>query len=894
MKRFCSLILCLLAFTAAAQQQQAEALFARFKAAAGFDYNYPREKAYLHLDNNAYMEGETLWFKAYVVRASTLRPSGLSRVLYVDLLNASGQLMDRRLLRVDSLGQAHGEFNLELPVRSGYYEVRAYTREMVNWGREACFSRVVPVFRRPVRNPKKLRTDDIAAGRLDVTPPDSSLDLPGWARRPAAQPAERGYALEFYPEGGNRVAGLAQRVAFRLTDAQGRPLLDTLRLCRSDGTEMQRLASGHEGMGRFVLPADFDEGYAAVGYGRREARFDLPAPVAQEEFVMAANRVDGGVEVILAGRDAAHGGHTDGLLGLAVFCREEACYFDTLTLGAEPAALIIPDAALHGGVNRIELFDQEGRSLCRRLVWHDAPQRQLQLSVRQNQSTYDAFSPVALELELKDAAGQPVQARFSLAVRDDGGELAAGTDADAATDLLLASELKGYVHDPAYYFAEADARRRTDLDLLLMVQGWTANTFETMCGRDSFRLQEPIEENLTLNGSVFRDNGREEPCANLDLSLKMYTRDGGALDARTRTDAQGRFAFVSAVDFTGDWIAQFYTTDTDGRKQWSHIALDRWFEPDLRRLDPRETEVRPPFAPTAMAGAAAELPDTFAWRDTIPRFVASELHEAVVTHRNRYRGFTGNRYTWNGGEEAGMRQCDIFYDITRAVERCKDSGHDPGYIMDFLAYLDKSASVDRNFDPAADAPDRSIDAGVDYGPTRQERTAAEMELDQTERNESDRLLYHNRPATVYVNNETPKTDVGSLLAEEVKSVAVVRRGARSNHITGSAGTAADGGSWAIYIYEDPDYYRFRGQKGVERRHVEGYSRPRAFYSPSYRGLDEPAASDVRRTLFWEPNLQTDPAGRASAVFFTNARERVTLRISAHGVTPDGRFVDYER
>ena len=195
----------------------------------------------------------------------------------------------------------------------------------------------------------------------------------------------------------------------------------------------------------------------------------------------------------------------------------------------------------------------------------------------------------------------------------------------------------------------------------------------------------------------------------------MYTRDGGALDAQTRTDAQGRFAFVSAVDFTGDWIAQFYTTDADGRKQWSRIALDRWFEPEQRRLDPRETEVHPPLAPADAADVAAERPDTFAWRDTIPRYVASELHEAVVTHRNRYRGFTGNRYTWNGGEEAGMRQCDIFYDITRAVERCKDAGHNPGYIMDFLAYLDNNASVDRNFDPAADAPDRSIDVGVDYG-----------------------------------------------------------------------------------------------------------------------------------------------------------------------------------
>ncbi len=894
MKKLSALLFWLLALSASAQPSQTEALFARFKQAARFDYDYPREKVYLHLDNNAYVEGETMWFKAYVVRTSTLRPSGLSRVLYVDLLNAWGQLADRRLLRIDSLGQAHGEFELELPVRSGYYEVRAYTREMLNWGTEACFSRVVPIFKRPRRDAKKLRPDDIGPGLLAVETPDSSVVLPEWARRPALTEPKGGYALTFYPEGGHRVAGLTQRIAFRLTDAQGNPLRDTLRLCAADGTEAMLLTSGHEGMGRFVVPADFGAGFVAVGSGRHEQRFDLPAPVAEEAFVLMTNPAEGGVEVVLAGRDAAHGGHSAGLLGLAVFCREQACYFDTLTLGDEPVALFVPDEALHGGVNRFELFDATGRSLCRRLVWHDAPDRRLQLSVRQSQADYGAFAPVALELELKDENGRPVQTNFSLAVHDNGGKLTATPAENAATDLLLSSELKGYVHDPDYYFAADDAQRRADLDLLLMVQGWTANSFETMCGRDTFRLLQPIEENLTLNGYVYEDNNRRVPRPNLDLSLKMYTRDGGALDAQTRTDADGRFAFVSAVDFTGDWIAQFYTTDNEGDKQWSRIALDRWFEPSLRAFDPRETRFALPAAADAASGVDVTAPDTFAWQDTIPRYVASELHEAVVTHKNKYRGFTGNRYTWNGGEEAGMRQCDIFYDISREVERCKDSGRDPGYIMDFLAYLDESASVDRNFDPSMDIPDRSINVGVDYGPTRQEQTAAEMELDGTERNESDRLLYHNRPATIYINNEAPKLDVSTLLAEEVKSVAVVRRGARSNHITGSGGGSSDASSWIIYIYEDPDYYRYRGKKGVERRHVEGYSRPREFYSPSYRGLDTPEKSDVRRTLFWEPNLKTDAEGRASAVFFTNAREQLGIGVSAHGITQDGRFVDYER
>lgn len=81
---------------------------------AGFDHEYPREKVYLHLDNTAYIEGDTLWFKAYVVQAD-LRPTTLSRVLYVELLNAGGQMMDQKLIRLDSLGQGDGMFDLNPP-----------------------------------------------------------------------------------------------------------------------------------------------------------------------------------------------------------------------------------------------------------------------------------------------------------------------------------------------------------------------------------------------------------------------------------------------------------------------------------------------------------------------------------------------------------------------------------------------------------------------------------------------------------------------------------------------------------------------------------------------------------------------------------------------------------
>src|ERR1035437_2245235 len=66
------------------------------KQIQSFSEEYPQEKVYLHFDNTSYYLGETIWFKAYVVRADRHHLTNLSRVLYVELLNAEGHLLDTR------------------------------------------------------------------------------------------------------------------------------------------------------------------------------------------------------------------------------------------------------------------------------------------------------------------------------------------------------------------------------------------------------------------------------------------------------------------------------------------------------------------------------------------------------------------------------------------------------------------------------------------------------------------------------------------------------------------------------------------------------------------------------------------------------------------------------
>ena len=117
--------------------------------AAQWNRLYPQEKVYLHLDNSAYFLGETIWMKAYVTRSDTENRSNISRVLYVELISPRGFVIERRKLQVTD-GLAWGDIKLTKRVlKAGYYEIRAYTRYMTNWGKRNFFSRVFPVFDKP-------------------------------------------------------------------------------------------------------------------------------------------------------------------------------------------------------------------------------------------------------------------------------------------------------------------------------------------------------------------------------------------------------------------------------------------------------------------------------------------------------------------------------------------------------------------------------------------------------------------------------------------------------------------------------------------------------------------------------------------------------------------------
>lgn len=888
-----------------AQQSEAEQLFNQFKRAARFDFTYPREKVYVHLDNLGYLVEDTIWYKAYVVRASSLKPTNLSRVLYVELLNADGQQVFQNIHKIDNMGTAQGMFSLQKPVYAGYYEIRAYTREMVNWKTEACFSRVIPVFTNSNPN-KKVENEKLTdITQLSIPQPSPHKGITIANPRPYEMEEGQHAILNFYPEGGGRVDGISQKIAYKLTDGKGGGLDDTLRIYNSEGVLYTTSIPEYEGMGTFNLNKDFNAGYVSLSSGKvflleGKRSTNIPLPSCTANYSIAAIYTNEGELLTISATQQRK--LQNKLLGLAIFNRENVCYFDTLTLHDEDVDLLVPHKALRGGVCRAELFDAKGNGLSTRLFW--VPTNDLErtkcgkLTIEQNERKYEPFSPIALKIHTEDSQGKPIKgASMSVAVRDESSNFVSTNDGGFKGNLLLASELRGYIHRPDLYFKVDDAAHRRMLDLLMLVQGWRANSFDVMCGKDSFELKQPIENKLILRGGLFADTKKTTPLNNTSINLYGYRYEnskvlGEVIEGKTQTDNNGNFAFESNVNFEGNYIAKFSIKNASGKHPFSRLTLDRWFSPQPRSLWAPDLTLNLYHNTNCNGNQATKL---FEWTDTIQRSIISISKAAeVVAKVRKYKGLNGNRYTWGGGEKNGINHAVKYINAIRALEQSRDMGQ-----AQYLRAIDliELSSNNMQFDEygVLDVENLIETFNQDPDTTNQSKKIEVLDFNSSSGKKTINQLYINgHIVATYLDNERIDiNDLYNLSCTELKSICIVMDNKMNDALSGEEKRFANA-AYSIYAYSNPDYYRIKEgeKKGIEIRNIQGFTPKVDFYSPNYRNFDLPSENDNRHTLLWNPQVKTDDNGNATLIFFSNSHEEQTLDISIRGITQNGLLLEW--
>lgn len=906
---------------ACAQQNDLAGIVAYMKKTMAFSQSMPQEKVYLHFDNTGYFKGETIWFKGYVVRADDGLPTDMSAVLYVELVNPSGDVVETRKLPIQE-GTAYGDIKLDSLYTTGFYEVRAYTRYMTNWGNGGIFSRVFPVFNAPSKEGdySKMVMDDLGYRKR----------LPNMRMDDSQNDRENGLRVRFFPEGGKLIKGVPNRVAFLAQDKTGGALETTGALLDAQKQMVSAVNTLREGRGIFDVKPDGQPFYLRLADRKgRQHDFRLPDAEAEGLSLQMNTLKDEDLDVTVYATPSMVGR----LLGYTLM--HNGCILQADTVYAEPAMMIPFDrASLPAGVSQLTFFTADGHIQAERQFFicpaeHDADTIRF--------SSPQAFPKPCGKVTVNIQAQPNSSLSFSAM---DAATMTNGREGNALTWLLLSSDIKGYIEDPGYYFEADDRDHRMAADMLMLVQGWRRydwalmadavgqNKGYTLFNDSTARFTQPIEDQLYIFGNLGQKR-KKNTVDGVDLSMHLYNQSGQHLDGRTVTDSLGHYAFA-LPGMDGEWKL-IINTQKDDKDANYFVGIDRHFSPARRWLSPGETRtidlLKANLFATDASKQAAEDDHEY-----IPIQRREHVLPTVVVKARR-RIYEGARAAWES-EKAGQYYASMYYNADNDADMFADKGLPPPSLNQWLRMRNpffgasgkdlNDLSMDMTDLDATSAanPFGESDTGVEATPNPDEVTSDMSETtDITEmeqgaslepvsaissniyRNEG--LGYKNRPIIWIVDNvykaitnlsSPSKFDTFEILQssmadldipytiDEVKSVYVTENSNAYKRYLLTVPSIPNPVTLFVYTHNRD----FRApQKGLRTTHFQGYNKPSTFEMDDYSTL--PPMEDYRRTLFWEPNVKTDANGKATLEFWNNSSCH-EMHISCEGMTAKGKFM----
>ena len=949
MKRLLFIIQCTLFVIHSAFAQQAPTTLEGWaERLEKFGKSIPQEQVFVHMDNTCYFLGDTIYYKGYVRRSDTGAPSRISGVLYVELLNQDGYLVERQQLELQG-GQANGSFVLQDTLYGGYYELRAYTRWQLNWGitehphnkvseqwfyskriakeyyrdYEKLYSRVFPVFDKP-KEPgdffhemtlRPLRRQS----KIDETSPKPKLQL--------------------FPEGGNLVAGVPNRVAFEATSNEGLHLEGKVTVTEGASNVVAEVDVEQRGRGSFTFTPQSGKSYSVTYTGKKgTAKEHLPSP-EKDGCAIQVRQEFGRTWVQFAAAGAA----ASESLGMTVMHDGVLLDFQPVPAGTE--SIILDEAKLRTGVCQVTIFNNVGRVYADRLFFcrkDDLAPSSLQFSGLGKQPA-EPFAPVSLAVE----GGKP-GATVSVSVCDATHSEYLYDDGNILTEMLLASQIRGFVENPGYFFEKDDDEHNRALDLLLMIQGWRRYDWHTMTTPGAFVLNHKPEQTPLLVGEVnkymaleqenmYADNfasldagtnatdnvsqtGEEKEASNLDSDTKE-TEDGGSVtEARTLTETTGREnpSQADQYDRRSEKVGGM-TREVLVHAQFYKQGAGQKVDGEMMTESHSFAIPSPRFYEGCIFNLAAS--DSTKWKKdkphvwTIPSSDRNDklnYPEFYVRLRPFYPRFV-KPYDWY--------QCHL-------AQAPKGSVIAPDWVMDGSRLLDEvTIGIKRarlgKFDPTKPAyvvdayeafnevSDAGLCPGVYYGGTRFVRDISRTYIGDMNLSREYELVYRmgGKAQSNMSASAQDRTAVGGAApsAMPVESFNISSGEKEKYNLLKNLGK--------VYIYTDYSPRRegnslYDGEDIPEvtvdlhliddlgshretsrdRRYIlPGFSAPEEFYQPDYSNKPLPDTKDYRRTLYWNPDLKLDDSGKAEFSFYGNGKQ-THLSVKAEGLASDGTLL----
>ncbi len=432
--------------------------------------NYPQEKIFLQVDKKQLVAGDDVWFKAWCTYDG--KPTFLSRILYVDLVDEKGGIAQKKMFKLDSAGAINGFFNMDKNIKGGHYRLNAYTLWMLNF----------PAF--------------IARQNIFVYGAGYINKVAG--KKPAIK-----LAMHFFPEGGELIAGIKNRVAFKITDNNGLPVPLGGNIVTATNTVVTPFAAQHDGMGFFELEPTIGAGYKAEIKLTNGATYFFDVPKAKDEGVNLMVQNTKSRIFIMVNRGVQHPEKYNALL-VAAHINGKLVYAGNFNFSEDNTAAAIPKKGLPPGIIHITVFDSLLKPLAERLAFVE---NYVVVNPRIAVTKKDVAKrgQNAISFRMDSVAGESI----SVLVKSWQASQPIGIEDNIASTLLLTSDLKGRVHNSGQYFTNKADSTIQHLDMVMMTHGWRRFEWGDILAQKVQPLKFPIESNISIKGKVTKSDRAE-------------------------------------------------------------------------------------------------------------------------------------------------------------------------------------------------------------------------------------------------------------------------------------------------------------------------------------------------------------------------------------------------
>ncbi|WP_121809823.1 carboxypeptidase regulatory-like domain-containing protein [Mucilaginibacter kameinonensis] len=894
-RRFLLLLCLLTAFGASVfAQQDSIPLTTIIEKTSKFSSNYPIEKVYLHTDKPYYAVGDTVWFKAYVT-IEKHQPSALSRIVYVDLINNRDSVVESQRIAVNN-GFASGNIVLNGDTyKQGAYRLRSYTNWMRNFDPDYFYDHTFNVGNAidnqvrtnisyksstkrtgvkvdatilykgsdntPYANKKvswqlMKNGDPVSKGRgttddkgvLLVDLPESQADVitggilvtsidvgdrktinSSFSMRTAV----KSYDVQFFPEGGQLTNGIRTKVAFKAIASSGLGVDIKGNIVDDKGTEIAQISSAHLGMGVFALTPDIERSYKAniTFPDGSQASYNLPRVQSMGINVAVYSNDPANLTVKISANDLFFQRKQNKSFYLVAQSGGVIYYAAQTVLQSTVYSANIPKSKFPTGIVQVTLFSSGGYALCERIVFIQHND-QMNLALKTDKPSYSTRGNVKITVSAKNNT-TPVEGSFSVAVVDDG-TVPSNEDAESTilSNMLLTSDLKGYIEKPNYYFNKPDDEKLANLDILMLTQGYRRFDYEDILADKNPPIYLMPEQGIDVTGTLRTNTGL--PVAKGSLRLLIPDKN---FSAETITDMSGNFKF-----------SNINVPDT------SKITLSARNNPNGRNM---------------VVSVNGEAYQKLSKNNNIP--------EEILNIDSTFRPYLQNSYKQY---QSSRTIKEIVVKSTKIVK--KASHADYGTFAGLAMQADHEVSAQQlQGCPLLLNCLSTMAMGLTY-------------IDNNFYITRDYNSGSRTPVQVYVGSLPVDANfLSSMASSEVESVEIFLNDGVSgiNRTTQTKGVMVINKK----VVKKEKITLAQLQELIPKQNVitfavQGYTKAKEFYSPKYDVTKQGTlGGDLRNTIYWKPNVITDKATGTATINFFNSDQRGSYRAIIEGIDAEGNI-----